>query len=128
MVREWTGGCLCGGVRYRITAEPSAGCACHCTECRRQTGYMLASFDVPREAVSFHADGSLRWFESSPGTRRGFCGTCGSVLFWERIEGPNRSVTLGSLDGPTGLRIERHVFVAEAGDYYDGPGKNAGDP
>ena len=82
---------------------------------------MLASFDVPRAALQLDADGPLRWFESSPGTRRGFCGTCGSVLFWERIGGGARSVTLGSLDGPTGLRIERHVFVAEAGDYYDPP-------
>ena len=121
MVRDWTGGCLCGGVRFRIEAEPSGGCLCHCTECRRQTGYLLASFDVPREAVRLIADASLRWFESSPGTRRGFCGACGSVLFWERIAGASRSVTLGSLDGPTGLRIERHVFTAEAGDYEGAP-------
>ena len=121
MARERTGGCLCGGVRYRIAAEPSGGCLCHCTECRRQTGYLLATFDVPRAGVSFDADASLRWFESPPGTRRGFCGTCGSVLFWERTEGARRSVTLGSLDGPTGIGIERHVFVAEAGDYEEPP-------
>ena len=118
---ERSGGCLCGGVRYRLTAEPSATFACHCTECRRQTGYLLATAQVPRDAVALEEDATLRWFESSPGTRRGFCARCGSVLFWERTTSTDRYVTLGSLDGASGLRIERHVFVAEAGDYYDAP-------
>ena len=116
-----TGACLCGGVRYRLAAEPTATYACHCAECRRQTGYLLATAEVARGAVRLDAEATLRWFDSSPGTRRGFCARCGSVLFWEREASPNRYVTLGSLDGPSGLRIERHVFLAEAGDYYDVP-------
>jgi len=34
------------------------------------------------------------------------------------------SVALGAIDGPTGLALERHIFVADKGDYYeigDGP-------
>ena len=116
-----TGACLCGGVRYRLAAEPTATYACHCAECRRQTGYLLATAEVARGAVRLDAEATLRWFESSPGTRRGFCARCGSVLFWEREASPNRYVTLGSLNGPSGLRIERHVFMEEAGDYYDAP-------
>ena len=116
-----TGACLCGGVRYRLAAEPTATYACHCAECRRQTGYLLATAEVARGAVRLDAEATLRWFESSPGKRRGFCARCGSVLFWEREASPNRYVTVGSLDGPSGLRIERHVFLAEAGDYYDAP-------
>jgi hypothetical protein len=28
-------------------------------------------------------------------------------------------VALGALDGATGVQLERHIFVAEKGDYYD---------
>ena len=29
------------------------------------------------------------------------------------------SFSLGALDGPSGLKIEKHIFVADKGDYYD---------
>ena len=50
--------------------------------------------------------------------RRGFCSRCGSWLFWEPLLRDWTSVALGSLDGPTGLALERHIFVAHKGDYY----------
>ena len=49
---------------------------------------------------------------------RGFCGICGSFLFWKRGDEGLTSFSLGSLDSPTGLQLERHIFVADKGDYY----------
>ena len=49
---------------------------------------------------------------------RGFCGTCGSFLFWKRDDEDLISFSLGSLDRPTGLQLDRHIFVADKGDYY----------
>jgi hypothetical protein len=39
-------------------------------------------------------------------------------LFWEPVFREWTSVALGSIDGPSGLKLQRHIFVAEKGDYY----------
>jgi hypothetical protein len=60
----------------------------------------------------------LVWYRSSEIARRGFCRRCGSNLFWDPLEGEVTQVSLGALDAPTGLKLERHVHVASMGDYY----------
>ena len=62
---------------------------------------------------------NLTWFDSSPTARRGFCRLCGSNLFWEGKDLPYISITAGSLDSPTGLKLDRHIYVADKGDYYE---------
>ena len=41
------------------------------------------------------------------------------VATFLRIQPLQLVVALGALEGPTGLQLERHIFVAEKGDYYD---------
>ena len=114
---RWTGGCLCGRVRYRISGEMRGLMACHCGQCRRWTGHGFASASVARDELA--VEGDVAWFESTPGkVRRGFCPGYGSSLFWERIEGSVVDVLAGTLDAPTGLALEGHIFVADKGDYY----------
>lgn len=64
-------------------------------------------------------DDGLRWYQSSDTVRRGFCGTCGSFLFWDPADEDKLSVSMGILDAPTGARLSKHIFVASKGDYYD---------
>jgi len=130
-----TGGCLCGAVRYRVTGPLRAPVACHCGQCRRQTGHFAANTATVRTNLHLEREEGLRWYESSPGVRRGFCATCGSTLFWDNRERPYIGIAAGSLDAPTGLRLAAHIFTAEAGDYYpisDGlpadPGRDHGVP
>jgi hypothetical protein len=61
---------------------------------------------------------TLRWYRSSPGTRRGFCRKCGSSLFWEPTPAIHISISAGSFDQPTGLTVKEHIFLAQKGDYY----------
>lgn len=63
--------------------------------------------------------GSPTWYAASATAKRGFCGTCGSFLFWKGDADPDTGIALGALDGPTGLRLTRHIFTADKGDYYD---------
>lgn len=112
------GGCLCGAVRYRATGPLRPVTVCHCGQCRRTHGHVAAYTAVAREGLALVEDRGLRWYESSPGFRRGFCGTCGASLFWERALGPRVSIAAGTLDGPTGLATAGHIYVADAGDYY----------
>jgi hypothetical protein len=60
----------------------------------------------------------LRWYRSSSNAERGFCGQCGSSLFWKPDHGRHVSIMAGTMDTPTGLCAEEHIFVADASDYY----------
>ena len=111
------GRCLCGAVTYAAEAAPAAPVACHCGQCRRQSGHYWAASQVPEDALAI--DGDVTWFESSPGVRRGFCAVCGSVMFWRREGEDTVSVSAGSLDMPEGMRLERHIFTGDAGRYYE---------
>jgi hypothetical protein len=105
-------------VRYRVTGELRGLVACHCSQCRRWSGHGFAAASVEREALA--VEGEPGWFESTPGkVRRGFCPACGSSLFWDRIGEPVVEVLAGTLDLPTGLALEGHIFVADKGDYYE---------
>lgn len=117
--RVRTGGCLCGGVRFRLSGPLRPGLACHCETCRRISGHHVAATSSALADVAFDGDATLRWFRSSPDARRGFCGTCGAALFWQADGGDRLSISLGSLDAPTGLRLAAHMFAASRSDYYD---------
>ena len=112
------GGCLCGGVRYRVTGPLRPVVDCHCGQCRRTHGHVAAYATAATAALELLEAAGLRWYGSSPGVRRGFCGTCGASLFWERTAGTTTGIAAGTLDGPTGLATVGHIFVADAGDYY----------
>jgi len=113
-----SGACLCGAVRYTVTGPVRDVVACHCTQCRRQTGHYWATATAPRGAVRTEGAENLRWYAASDKARRGFCAACGSVLFWEPTGEERLSFSAGSLDGATGLKIARHIYVADKGDYY----------
>jgi len=53
--------------------------------------------------------------------RRGFCAECGSSLFWDAPGRETISIAAGALDEPTSLRLLGHVYVSQAGDYYELP-------
>ena len=95
--------------------------ACHCVACRKTSGHVFVSVDVPKASV--HVDGreNVRWYASSEKVRRGFCGTCGSTLFFEPVLHDWVGIALGAFDGSTGSTIGLHTFVSEKGDYYEIP-------
>jgi hypothetical protein len=113
-----TGSCLCGAVSFEVAGDLHAPDACHCAQCRKQSGHYWASTDVPREALTLSGEENVRWFQSSEKVRRGFCSTCGSFLFWDPVRGDSIAIAMGAFDAPTGTALESHIFVADKGDYY----------
>lgn len=109
------GSCLCGAVTYRVTGPLRPVVACHCIQCRKTSGHFVAATSAPRVAVE--VTGNVTWYQSSSAARRGFCGTCGSSLFWDG-PGANLSIHAGTLDSQTGLTLAGHIFTADKGDYY----------
>ncbi len=114
-----TGSCLCGKVAFTIDGDLSPPSACHCGQCRKQSGHVWSSTWTHQDNLSFTASDTLRWFRASETARRGFCSECGSFLFWQHNEEDTISISMGALSEPTGLKLSKHIFVADKGDYYD---------
>ena len=115
----WAGGCECGGVRYEIAARPGPISFCHCGQCRRQHSHVGAYTTFPREAFRLVKDETLAWYQSSERARRGFCSRCGSGVIWEGIGLPRIDVAAGTLDEPTGLKADKHIWVDFKADWYE---------
>lgn len=119
MDEQHKGSCLCDAVRYRLNGPLRPVIACHCTQCRKQSGHHVAATQVSRAGLSVDGAGNITWYHASDAARRGFCKHCGSHLFWEPLGGDHVSIFAGSLDGATGLSLDAHIFVADKGDYYE---------
>ena len=114
-----TGSCLCGNVRFVVNANLEAPVACHCIQCRKQSGHYFASTNVLRTSLELTGEENVAWYQSSAKVRRGFCAKCGSWLFWDPPARDWISVAMGAFDAPTSTQLAMHIFVAEKGDYYE---------
>jgi len=112
------GACLCGRVSFIVTGELRSPDACHCVQCRKQSGHYFASTNVPRANLTLTGAEQVTWYQSSAQVRRGFCSTCGSFLFWDPPARDWIAVAMGAFDTPTSTHLEKHIFVVEKGDYY----------
>ncbi|MBA3880395.1 MAG: aldehyde-activating protein [Sphingobium sp.] len=105
-------------MRFTIEGPLTPPAACHCSQCRKQSGHYWAASEVPRDAVTIEGADKLTWYQSSEKARRGFCAICGSFLFWDLADNGRLDVAMGALDTPSGTRLHMHIFVADKGDYY----------
>jgi hypothetical protein len=74
------------------------------------------------DELEFSEERGLRWIESPDSVHdalRGFCGECGSSLFWQVPGAEQVSIAAGCLDPPTGIRVVDEIWLESAGDYYD---------
>lgn len=89
---------------------------CHCGQCRKQSGGVWTSAVIEESEIGI--SGTVKWYQSSPGVKRGFCPDCGAFLFWKHKDESTISFSLGAVDGPTGRTLEKHIYVGDKGDYY----------
>ncbi len=73
-----TGGCLCGAVRYRLSAKPSDAGYCHCRMCQQTAGGPVMAFTTVPLSDFVVTDGEPQRRRSSAFGERWFCGDCGS--------------------------------------------------
>src|SRR5437660_8773358 len=94
-----TGGCLCGRIRYRITAAPVEALYCHCRMCQRAHGApVIAWVTVPLDAFAVTAGDPAAYRSSAKATRH-FCRTCGTPLTWRGAVNPHLvDVSIATLD------------------------------
>ena len=110
------GGCLCGAVRYRLSAAPILALHCHCENCRRASGAALLTW-ITVDAADF------QWLCGEPkryrydsehypgGVERCFCADCGSQLGWHGQPDGTVDLTAGCLDDLNLVQPRFHHFV-----------------
>lgn len=107
------GGCLCGAVRYQVTAEPKSLVHCHCVDCRRASGApSLAWAIVPLEGFSWLC-GQPTTYASSPPVTRTFCSRCGTTLTYQYEDSSNIDVTTATLDDPAAFAPLKEIWVEQ---------------
>lgn len=118
-----TGGCLCGRIRYRLSAVPDDVAHCHCRICQRSTGAPVVTWaTVARGSLTITGDPA--WYRSSAAARRGFCPACGTQLFFafdadacaSRPDVPDHAlgeidVAVATLDDPDRCRPTRNIWT-----------------
>lgn len=114
---EIRGSCLCGDIRFETAAKPQGPSMCHCGQCRKQSGGIWSSAYVAQSDLTI--TGPVSWFRASASAKRGFCARCGSFLFWQADDESTISFALGAVEAPSGIRIEKHIFVRDKGDFYE---------
>lgn len=114
-----TGSCECGAVAFETHGPLRAVSACHCTQCRKTSGHYWAATAVAKDKLVMTREDGLVWYQSSDAARRGFCKNCGSSVFYDREGRDIISIGAGTMDGDAGMALERHIFCADKGAYYD---------
>ena len=113
------GSCLCGAVAFEVDGPLRPPVACHCGQCRKQSGHYWCATSAALGDFRSTGTGAPEWYKSSPQAKRGFCRLCGSTLFWQHSDENRLHISMSAFDTPTGLRLSEHIFAAHKGDYYD---------
>lgn len=119
----YRGSCLCGELKYEVSAEIQSVSHCHCSMCRKAHGAAFATYgSVLRENHRFVSGiAQLRSHRSSKLVTRMFCAICGSPMLWQS-EGDFANLSsfpLGSLDVEYRAPKHRHIHVASKATWYD---------
>jgi len=116
MPEPLTGGCLCGAIRYTVSAPVQNLIACHCTDCQHASG-TGASINalLPSGAFSL-VKGKPRVFskpaDSGTVLNRHFCADCGSPIFSQRATAPDFMVLkVGGLDRHEGMKLVMNIWT-----------------
>jgi hypothetical protein len=115
------GGCSCGATRYRLLSEPLFVHCCHCLNCQRQTGSaFVINLVIEADRVEIVA-GTPRPVEvprDDGSAQRIFrCPTCEVAVFSEYGRPELRYVRAGTLDQPSAVTPDVHIFTRSKVDW-----------
>jgi hypothetical protein len=112
---EREGGCACGEVRYRLTADPLIVHCCHCLSCQRQTGSAFVInvlIETDRLELLAGDPHEVSLPRDSGGTQEVWrCRTCETALYSQYTVPYVRFVRAGTLDDPTSVAPDVHIFT-----------------
>ncbi|KIN65632.1 Glutathione-dependent formaldehyde-activating enzyme-like protein [Sulfitobacter noctilucae] len=103
------GCCLCGAITVRGTMARPMVRACHCDMCRKHTSSMFMSIGLDTDSIEVAGD--VQTYASSDWAERGFCGSCGSTIFYRTLHDGARNLSAGLFDNAGGAPLELEYFA-----------------
>lgn len=117
---QWTGGCLCGDVRFKISDAPEFVEYCHCAKCRRSVGAPVMAWALVASKDFELLSGNLSEYASSPGVQRTFCGRCGTSVTYFAEQDPARiGVSTASFDDPDKVAPDVHIWRSQRLSWFE---------
>ena len=107
------GSCLCGAVHFTAKLPSKWVAHCHCTRCQRAHGAPFVTWaGFEASAVDIQdAEASLRWHVAQEGGTRGFCGRCGSPMFFKAERWPGElHIARALFNDPLDRLPQAHVY------------------
>ncbi|MDA5093294.1 GFA family protein [Aliiroseovarius sp. KMU-50] len=102
-MKQYSGGCLCGKIRFTASGDPDRVGICHCLDCRKHHGALFfAAAIYPQGAVTIKG-------ETASYQGRHFCPTCGSSVFAQSEE--EIEIHLGALDAPDQFQPDYELWT-----------------
>lgn len=95
---QYSGGCQCGAVRFRVEGALGDASVCHCRMCQKASGNFYLPLVSVRQAKLTWTRGEPKVFRSSNFAARGFCADCGTPLSFDAPDG--MALTIASFDEP----------------------------
>ncbi len=116
MAERIKGRCLCGAVTVTAMVDQPVLRACHCDMCRRHCSGPF--FSVQTVPGSVEVTGPAQTYRSSDWAERGFCGTCGSTLWYGLVETGIRHPSAGLFDNAGDAKLAMEFFADACPDGY----------
>ena len=117
----WTGGCLCGAVRYEARGEPVFMGYCFCADCRKASGSGFIPFmGLPSGAVKITGAVLVHTLTHADGREavRNSCVVCGGLVYGGEVgKSDGHTIYAGSLDDPSLFRPSMAIFTREKPDW-----------
>lgn len=111
-----SGQCLCGAVTFTAEqVEPEIG-ACHCRMCQRWSGGIFIA--ATARGLKFEGEENITKYRSSDWAERGYCGKCGTDLFYRALESDEYEVCIGTFDDQSDFVLTGEIFVDRKPDAY----------
>lgn len=113
----FSGGCLCGAVRYVCDGEPVMAGHCHCVDCRKSSGSGHCShMAAPADSVKVTGKVSVYAAPADSGNmvERAFCPTCGAPIYSTNAAMPLIFLRASSLDDPEVFAPQMVVYASRA--------------
>jgi hypothetical protein len=113
--KHYTGGCLCGALRYEADGEPLYSGHCYCCDCRKASGSGFIPFmGFPSSAVRVNGPSQQFTSKAANGNDavRNFCSVCGSLVYGGQTgKHETFNIYAGSLDDPSSFHPTIAIFT-----------------
>jgi hypothetical protein len=115
------GQCLCGEVKYSVTAPFEYSAYCHCSRCRMASGSaFVSSAGIRKDKMRIdQGANAITVYKRGPDADSHFCKHCGSVLYLIVRNGEYAHVQMGTLIDDPKIRPRFHLHVASKASWHD---------